>query len=84
MSKRGDKPRRFMTKVRRHVGKPTMKETPKNVYDRNEWKRETEELIEGVNCCTHPPNDGSLCAGGECCCEGDYICDKCEVNDGRN
>ncbi len=46
MSKRGDKPRRLMTKVRRQVGKPTMRETPKNVYDRNDWKRETEEIIE--------------------------------------
>ncbi len=89
MSKRGDKPRRLMTKVRRQVGKPTMRETPKNVYDRNDWKRETEELIEGEFptmrrlCCIHPPGDGSTCAGGECGCKEDYICDKCEVNDGR-
>ena len=51
MSKRGDKPRRFMTKVRLQVGKPTIKETPKSVYDRNEWKRETEEIIERACTC---------------------------------
>ncbi len=81
MSKRGDKPRRLMTKVRRQVGKPTMRETPKSVYDRNEWKRETEQLIEVVHCCIHPPGDGSTCAGGNCMCEEDYICDKCEVSE---
>lgn len=44
--KRGEKPRRLMTKVRRNVGKPTMIHTPKDYYDRNAFKRETEELIE--------------------------------------
>ena len=94
MSKRGDKPRRLMTKVRRQVGKPTMEETPKNIYDRNIWKRETERTLteeflkreltkEVVLCCIHPPGDGSTCAGGNCMCEEDYICDKCEVNDGN-
>ncbi len=89
MSKRGDKPRRLMTKVRRQVGKPTMREIPKSVYDRNDWKRETEELIKRelakdvVLCCIHPPGDGSTCAGGNCMCEEDYICDKCGVNDGN-
>jgi hypothetical protein len=28
-----------------------MKETPKNVYDRNDWKRETEKLIDAVCTC---------------------------------
>lgn len=41
-----DKPKRLITKVRRKVGKPTMKETPKSVYDRNDFKKETEEIIE--------------------------------------
>lgn len=51
MTRRGDKPRRFMVKVRKQIGKPTMKITPKIVYDRNEWKRETEELIEDACTC---------------------------------
>ncbi len=66
MSKRGDKPRRFMFKVRRRVGKPTMKMTPKTVYDRNEWKRETEELI-GEEC---------TCLRMVCECEREVRSDK--------
>jgi len=92
MSKRGDKPRRLMTKVRRQIGKPTMKETPKNIYDRNDWKRETEEIITAailkkeltkvpVLCCVHPPGDGSTCAGGNCMCKEDYVCDKCNTKE---
>jgi hypothetical protein len=48
-----------------------MEEIPKNIYDRNEWKRETEKLIEAV--CT--------CAGGNCMCDEDYICDKCSMRE---
>ena len=60
--KRGEKPRRLMTKVRRNVGKPTMRHTPKTVYDRQEFKKETEELID-KEC---------MCKRQECiCCEED-------------
>lgn len=63
MSKQGNTPRRFMTKVRKQVGKPTMSITPKNIYDRNEWKRETEELIE----------EECSCLRMECVCKkGDF------------
>jgi hypothetical protein len=64
-----------------------MTEIPKNIYDRNEWKRETEELIKRelakdvVHCCIHPPSDGSTCAGGNCMCDEDYICDKCSMRE---
>jgi len=40
-----------MTKVRRQVGRPTMEHTPKNVYDRNDFKKETEEIIEDECVC---------------------------------
>ena len=105
MSKRGDKPRRFMTKVRKQIGKPTMIETPKSTYDRtydrNKWKRETEEILKNnwtTSVCpeckaifnkdredrvfgSHEHWCSSF-AGGSCACTEDYICDKCEVNDG--
>lgn len=29
-------------------------------------------------CCVNPPGDGSTCAGGDCCCGPDYVCDKCK------
>ena len=44
--KRGDKPRRLMTKIRRKVGRPTMEHPPKTVYDRNDFKKEAKEIIE--------------------------------------
>lgn len=58
MAKRGEKPRRLMTKVRRQVGRPTMRHNPKTVYNRSEAKRELQELIEEE--CT--------CIGMECTC----------------
>ena len=88
MAKRGDKPRRLMTKVRRQVGKPTMKITPKNIYNRNKWKRRmTREYLKGlveekaVLCCIRPPGDGSTCAGGTCACLDDYTCDRCRMGE---
>lgn len=31
-----------------------------------------------VACCHWPPSkDGSLCAGGNCACKEDYVCEKC-------
>jgi hypothetical protein len=31
-------------------------------------------------CCTCPPsNDGSMCAGGNCACTDDYVCEKCTL-----
>jgi hypothetical protein len=39
-------PRRLMTKVRKKFHKPTRSETPKVVYDRNEAKRELQEIID--------------------------------------
>lgn len=39
-------PRRLMTKVRKKFHRPTRSEIPKNVYDRNEAKRELQEIIE--------------------------------------
>ena len=66
MAKRGEKPRRLMTKIRRMVGRPTMEIIPKNIYDRNEWKRETEELIEAE--CT--------CLRMECICKMEDEDDK--------
>lgn len=59
--KRGEKPRRLMTKIRRYVGRPTMTHMPKTVYNRSEYKRETEEIIDEE--CT--------CARMECVCKGD-------------
>ena len=44
--KRGDVPRRLMTKVRKRFHRPTREHTPKTVYDRNYLKRELEEIIE--------------------------------------
>jgi hypothetical protein len=72
-----------------------MEETPKNIYDRNEWKRETERTLtkeflkrelakDVVLCCIHPPGDGSTCAGGECVCKKDYICDRCSTREEEN
>jgi hypothetical protein len=42
------------------------------------WKTygDTMKKVQSV-CCTYPSGDGSRCAGGNCCCEDDYICDKC-------
>jgi len=51
MPNKEDKPKRLITKVRRNVGKPTMKQIPKNVYDRNDFKKETEEIIEDECTC---------------------------------
>ena len=51
MPNKEDKPKRLITKVRRNVGKPTMKQPPKNVYDRNDFKKETEEIIEDECTC---------------------------------
>lgn len=45
-------PRRLMTKVRKKFHKPTRSETPKVVYDRNEAKRELQEIIEEEYECT--------------------------------
>lgn len=45
-------PRRMMTKVRKKFHRPTRAETPKNVYDRNEAKRELQEIIEEEFECT--------------------------------
>lgn len=44
--KRGEQPRRLMTKVRKKFHRPTMEHTPKTVYDRQEFKLETQEIIE--------------------------------------
>lgn len=44
--KRGDVPRRLMTKVRKKFHRPTMEHTPKTVYDRNSAKRELERIVE--------------------------------------
>ena len=51
MAKRGDQPRRLMTKVRRKFHRPTRAHTPKSVYDRNEAKREFQEIIEDECTC---------------------------------
>lgn len=58
MGKRDELPRRLMTKVRRNVGRETMRHTPKNIYNRSAWKEETQQLIE----------DECFCIGQECTC----------------
>lgn len=47
MSKRKDEvPRRLMTKVRRQVGRETMRHKPKTIYNRNKVKQETLDIID--------------------------------------
>jgi hypothetical protein len=53
-----------MTKVRTRVHKPTRAETPKTVYDRNEAKRELQEIIDKECTCLR-----MVC---ECDWEDDY------------
>jgi hypothetical protein len=59
--KRGVQPRRLMAKVRKKFHRPTMEHTPKTVYNRNENKRETQDMI-GKEC---------TCFRMECTC-GSY------------
>lgn len=47
--KRGEVPRRLMTKVRKKFHRPTMEHTPKTVYDRITAKRELDRLIEEMS-----------------------------------
>jgi len=42
-------------------------------------KEEYPTISTNIMCCVHPPGDGSTCAGGSCCCTGDYTCDKCRM-----
>lgn len=61
MTNKEDTPRWLITKVRKKVHKPTIAHIPKTVYDRNEWKRETEKMIDEE--CT--------CKGKVCTCKED-------------
>jgi hypothetical protein len=44
-----------------------------------EERKAYKEFIYKTFCCIHPPGDGSTCAGGNCCCTEDYVCDKCRL-----
>lgn len=59
MEKRDDTPRRLATKVRKYVGRETMRHLPKNIYNRSAWKQETQQLID----------DECFCMGNECTCD---------------
>jgi hypothetical protein len=48
------------------------KETIKFIYDK------CAEI--SPMCCVHPPSgDSSMCAGGNCACTDDYVCEKCTM-----
>lgn len=44
--KRGEQPRRLMTKVRKKFHRPTMEHVPKNIYNRDKAKRELQYILE--------------------------------------
>ncbi len=60
MGKRDDDiPRRLMTKVRKFVGRGTMRHRPKTIYNRSAEKQEMHHLIE----------EECLCIGMTCTCD---------------
>ena len=43
-------------------------------------EKEKEYPVTHVACCCWPPSkDGSRCAGGNCACTEDYVCEKCST-----
>jgi hypothetical protein len=60
MGKRDDDtPRRLMTRVRKFVGRETMRHKPKTVYSRSAAKQEMQDIIE----------EECFCIGMTCTCD---------------
>jgi hypothetical protein len=59
MSQHEERSNRLIARIRRFVGRETMRHVPKTAYNRSVWKEETREIIE----------EECLCIGKTCICE---------------